>query len=69
MNDLPDLVEIILDKITPKKLKKWFDRQKKPVQYIIGSLYYSLPVIIGVLIIVFIVNADLKLQEKGEEIL
>lgn len=51
---LEDIIELILflwEFITPKRFKLWFKRQKKFIRYIIGPLYFTVPLIIFVIII------------------
>lgn len=55
MGELWELVVIILDSITPKKLKKWFNKQNKIVKYILGPLYYMFLTLIFVLIVFLLV--------------
>ena len=59
---MEDLFEAIIDfilnlweELTPKKLTQWFRKQKKIVRYILGPIYYALPLILIVLIIGIII--------------
>ena len=59
---MEDLFEAILDLIlnlwealVPKKLECWFQKQRKIVRYILGPVYYALPLILIVLIIGIII--------------
>ena len=51
---LEDIIELILclwEFITPKKFKLWFKRQRKFIRYIIGPLYFTVPLIVFVIIV------------------
>lgn len=51
MGELFELVISIVEAIIPKKIKRWFNRQKKSVQYILGPLFGALLVLILALIV------------------